>query len=77
MVLPGTDGSLCCVGAMHVGWGLLEFGIILGNNEGLDVLGGLIVQSVKLWLVPADAKKLVDFGVSFQEFTAVPRLNGI
>ena len=76
VVLPSSDGSLRCIGAMDVGWGVLEFGIILGN-EGLNVLGGLIVQSVELRSVAADSKKLVDFVVGFQEFTAVPRLNGI
>jgi hypothetical protein len=74
VVLPCLDGSLHYICAMHVRWGVLEFGIILGN-EGLDVLGGLIVQSVKLRPVAADAKKLVNFIVDFQEFIAVPRLN--
>ena len=76
MVLPGTYGPFGDVGAMHVGWGVLEFCIIL-SNEGLHVFGGLIVQSVKLGSIAADSKKLVDFVVSFDEFTSVPRLNGI
>ena len=76
VIFPGTDGPFSCVGTVNVGWGVLKFCIVLGN-EGLNVFGGLIVQSVKLGLVAADSKETVDFVVSFEEFTAVPRLNGV
>ena len=42
VVFPGADGPFGRVGAVNVGWCVLEFGVILGN-EVLDVFGGLIV----------------------------------
>ena len=64
VVFPGTDGPFSCVGTVDVGWGVLEFCVVFGN-EGLNVCGGLIVQSVKLGSVATDSKETVDFVVSF------------
>ena len=46
MIFPSANSLFGWVGTMHIGWGVLEFGIVFGN-EGLDILGGLVVQFVQ------------------------------
>ena len=76
MVFPSADGTFGCVCAMDVRWCILEFCIVF-SDEGLNILGGFIVEAVELGSVAAGLKELVDFFISFQEFAAVSGFDGV
>ena len=48
MILVCLNALLCCVGPMHVRWGVLVLGLLSGD-ELLYVGGGFVVQFVELW----------------------------
>jgi hypothetical protein len=45
VIFQGANSLFSWVGSMHVRWGVLEFGIVLGN-EGFNFFGDLVVQFV-------------------------------
>ena len=60
MVLVRLNALLCCVGPMHVMWGVLVLDLLSGD-EFLYVGGGLVVQCMELWFESSSFEIGVDF----------------
>ena len=61
---------------MHVRWGVLESGVVLGD-DGLYILGSFVVEFVELWAITADFLEMINFGVGFDDFGAIARFDGV
>ncbi len=48
VILPRTSFPFCRIGAVDVGWGVLE-ACVLFANEGFNIMIHLVIHLVKLW----------------------------